>query len=191
MKINPFNLEFDLSNTTSYNGNISEGYHIGLFGPKGGIIHLFCCNLFISKDGVNYYVNKTYYNGFNIGYFLLARFIAILETILFGICLCIFIPIYLISIMFGLIFGILMLFTLPCEISCGCLCCCRNCMGIDIINNRHICQLCWVIVFTSIISIFMIIAHTLLIPFQILIPELTSLVLKQHKWNTTQFDYLN
>lgn len=107
------------------------------------------------------------------------RLLALLETIIFLIGLPFQILIYAISLVIGLLTGIVLLVTLPCSFDL----CIKN------FTNRTLCASGFIVFITSIVSLFWLIAYTILIPFQLLIPELCVFVFKYHKWGTYKFAY--
>lgn len=184
MGFGPVNLILGFNRTRSINGQLVGGYHIGMNWPKGPFIHFFRSNFYISKDGVYQTLRQGCDSG-NIGYFFLARFIALLEVVLYFITLPFMLVTYLVLLLLALICAIPLTFLLPFKFNV----CCIQFFGIKIENNRVACQAFWQIFLQSIVSILYSFVYCATSPFQIIVPELTQLLLKQHTWNTLPFAY--
>jgi hypothetical protein len=59
------------------------------------------------------------------------------------------------------------------------------------LNDQHLTMYFYGLSLGSLLSMFKLIIETILIPFQILVPELTALVIKIHKCGSTTFSYLD
>lgn len=183
--ITPLNLSLGTYNTRSINGVVVSGHHIGIVWPKGVYFHLFGGNIFISKDGVNQYLQRCYGHG-EYGHFLTARFVALLETILMFIALPFMLVAYLILTLSFFCAGFVLFFTLPFEFDI----CCNKCFGLEIASNRTACGVMWILFLDALIAIMYAVVYIILSPFQIIVPEFTQLLLQYHKWKTTPFAYL-
>lgn len=183
-KVTPFNLTLFKSSKETTNGQLMSGYEVGLNWPKGAYIHIFGSNFYLSKDGVNFTINNCYENG-HVGHFFLARFLAFLETLLFYITLPFMLLTYVIFLVFALLSSFVLLFTLPCEFSI----CCSSFMGIQIGSNRDAFKIFMIIFLSSFLSILYSVVYCVTSPLSILVPELTCMLLKHHKWGTKPFSY--
>lgn len=169
-------------NCSSSNEIPESGFHIGIQLEKGIFLHFFSINLLISKDGVHHYLKHVDSVCPGICYLFLARLIAIIETLFFIIMLPFSMIIFTCVTFFCLICGILFSITCPFKFDMCCL---------NSISNRKMTLLFFSISLSSLLCIFKLILEIILIPFQIIVPELTALVFKIHKLGSNTFDYLH
>ncbi len=183
-KFGPFNLTLYSNSIRSVNGSIVGGHDIGINWPKGAFMHFFGSNLYVSKDGV-YQTLQQCYNGCNVGYFFLARFLALCEVLLYFITLPFMLITYVLFMIISLFSAFCLLFTLPFSFPL----CCTQFMGMQLATNRAAFLIFALIFVESIVSILYGVVYCITSPFQIIVPEFTQLLLKQHTWGTTPFKY--
>ena len=184
MGFSPLNLIFGANRTETVNGQLYGGYHVGINWPKGPFIHSFSSNFYLSKDGVYQTISQCYDKG-SIGYFFLTRFIALFEVLLYFITLPFMLVTYVILMIVCFICALPLTFLLPFKFNI----CCMTFMGIKLDNNRAACIIFWAFVVDGFISILLGIVYCITSPFQIIVPELTQLLMKQHTWGTKPFAY--
>ncbi len=183
-KFSPFNITLNTSRTETVNGVLVGGHDIGINWPKGPHFHLFRSNIFISKDGI-YQTLQQGCRNCNLGYFFLARLFALLEVLLYVVTWPFMVLTYLIFMVISLCAVICLLFTLPFSFPM----CCTTFMGMGFATNRAGFVLFVFIFLESILSILYGVVYLITSPFQIIVPELTQLLLKQHTWGTKPFHY--
>jgi len=179
MAFGPLNLNLYKSSTRTTNDILTGGYAIGINWPKGPYIHSFSSNFYLSKDGIYQTLQK------GCEYFLWARFLALLEVLLYLITLPVMIVVYLVLMLVSLCAAIPLTFTLPFSFNV----CCNQFMGVAITTNRAACGVFWIVFLESFLSILYGLVYCITSPFQIIVPEFTQLLLKQHTWGTTPFAY--
>lgn len=184
MSFGPLNLSLSSHRTETVNGQLMGGHHIGISWPKGPYFHFFGSNFYLSKDGVYQSIYRCWYDGYP-GHFLWARFLALLEVILFFITLPFMLIAYSILMLVSFCAALCLTITLPCSFPV----CCGSFMGQAIVGNRSACGIFWLVFVESILSIFYGLAYCITSPFQIIVPEFTQLLLKQHTWGTSPFAY--
>ena len=129
----------------------------------------------ISQEGIFYHLNKKC-NAKYLLFMILARFIAILQTIF-----------YLFSVPFMILFYTLVFaFTiLPTILLWPFYLCLQN------LKFKGFYLLCLTFSWGSFMSLVTMTAHILILPLQIIIPELTALIFKVHRWGDPIEDYLD
>jgi hypothetical protein len=185
MKFKPLNLYFHLSQTTTINGS-SSGWDIGYTGPKGLFIHT--SRLAISKDAMAFNLKKAYTVSCSKGilFSVIMRGIALLDVLLFILILPIQLLVYILSFITSLLACIGLIPTLPWTFNM----CLKNKQTGLVFTNRALCLTLAVWFACSIISVIYLIIYTILIPIEILFPEVCIYILKFNRWGTTQFAYL-
>lgn len=142
------------------------GFHIGINFVKGFFFTIFCGSWFfsMSKDGIANCVARYKYGCLKFA--LLARLIALIDTIFFAICVPFFIVTYIVLIIvtfFGvIIFGIVKLFK----------------------QNDTIFSSLRKTLVGSLISLALVLGNTILTPLGIISPEFTIKICYLHKWST-------
>ena len=185
MKFSPLNLHLHLSQTTTVNG-YSTGWDIGYAGPKGLFIHTN--NLAISKDAIASNLKKAYNVSCSRGilFSFIMRGIALLEILLFLLMLPFQILIYVLCFLVSLFICIGLLPTLPCKINM----CIKNKQTGLVFTNRALFLALLVGFFGSIVSVIYLALYTVLIPIELLFPEVCIYIFKFHRWGTFKFEYL-
>lgn len=169
------NRQHIITNTYSSGQKSQEGYNVGIYFPKGCFIY-FKNGLYISKDGIAMYANN--------GSYLKSRMCALIESLLF----IILIPIMLITYLMLLIIFILLLILITLF---GCFMRINfTFLGITISGQITFIKILLKLIIGCFLSIILIFIYLLIIPFNILTPELTT-ALEQNIWvvsnNLTEF----